>query len=156
LEIYYICNFYFCFLAAPISRNPYISVNYNKSKIHPYHDSSDIPIHSHLSTNNDTNKTNPIFSVSLANSFQTSITRIPSLSSSSSRQHFDSVLVAVSVHQMLLITDMQAGALLGLKGERIQQLQLETWVIVNIGDVNDDNGERRKRIISIDGIGLDF
>jgi hypothetical protein len=57
----------------------------------------------------------------------------------------------VSIHQTLPITDMQAGALLGPKGERIQQLQRETGAIVNIGDLSDENGERRKRIVNIQG-----
>jgi hypothetical protein len=57
----------------------------------------------------------------------------------------------VSIRQTLPITDMQAGALLGPKGERIQQLQRETGAIVNISDLNDDNGERRKRIVNIQG-----
>lgn len=57
----------------------------------------------------------------------------------------------VSIHQTLPITDMQAGALLGPKGERIQQLQRETGAIVTIGDINDDNNERRKRIVNIQG-----
>ncbi len=46
---------------------------------------------------------------------------------------------------------MQAGALLGPKGERIQQLQRETGAIVNIGDLSDENGERRKRLVNIQG-----
>jgi hypothetical protein len=46
---------------------------------------------------------------------------------------------------------MQAGALLGPKGERIQQLQRETGAIVNIGDLSEENGERRKRIVNIQG-----
>jgi hypothetical protein len=57
----------------------------------------------------------------------------------------------VSVRQTLPITDMQAGALLGPKGERIQQLQRESGAIVNISDSNDENGDRRKRIVNIQG-----
>jgi hypothetical protein len=71
----------------------------------------------------------------LTNSFQTANT---SISSSSSQQHFDRVLILVSIHQTLLITDMQAGALLEPKGQRIRQLQRETGAIVNIGDLNDN------------------
>ena len=57
----------------------------------------------------------------------------------------------VAIHQTLPISDMQAGALLGPKGERIQQLQRETGAIVNIGDLSDENGERRKRLVNIQG-----
>jgi hypothetical protein len=145
----------YCFLVVPPSFNPYIPVNFNRSKAHLYCGYSDIPMQSHLSTNNDTNKTNPLFPLPVANSFQTSVTSIPTLSSSTSsscsQQHFDRVLMPVSIHQTLPITDMQAGALLGPKGERIQQLQRETGAIVNIGDLSDENGERRKRIVNIQG-----
>ncbi len=84
----------------------------------------------------------------MINSFQTANTSIPS---SSTQQHFDRVLMPVSIRQTFPITDMQAGALLGPKGERIQQLQRETGAIVNIGDFNDENGERRKRMVNIQG-----
>ena len=57
----------------------------------------------------------------------------------------------VSIHQTIPITDMQAGALLGPKGERIQQLQRETGAIVTIADLNDDANERRRRIVNIQG-----
>jgi hypothetical protein len=124
-------------------------VNYNRSKAHLYCGYSDIPIHNHLSTNNDPNKTNALFPLPLTNTFQTPVTSIPS--SSSSQQCFDRVLMPVSIRQTLPITDMQAGALLGPKGERIQQLQRETGAIVNIGDLNDENGDRRKRIVNIQG-----
>ncbi|CAF2537724.1 unnamed protein product [Rotaria sp. Silwood2] len=89
----------------------------------------------------------------MTHSFQTSAASIASSSSSSSssQQHFDRVLMPVSIRQTLPITDMQAGALLGPKGERIQQLQRETGAIVSIGDLSDDNGERRKRIVNIQG-----
>ena len=97
---------------------------------------------SHLPTKTEANKTNAILPLP--------VTPIPT-SSSSSQQHFDRVLMPVSIHQALPITDMQAGALLGPKGERIQQLQRETGAIVNIGDLNDENGERRKRIVNIQG-----
>ncbi len=148
---FYLCRF---FSVAPIAFNPYIPVNYNRSKTHLYCGYSDTPIQSHLSTNNDTNKTNPTFPLPLTNTFQTPITSIPLSSSSSllsTQQLFDRVLMPVSIHQTLSITDMQAGALLGPKGERIQQLQRETGAIVNIGDLNDENGERRKRIVNIQG-----
>jgi hypothetical protein len=138
------------FLVAPMAFNPYIPVNYNRSKSHLYCGYSDIPVHSQLSTNNDINKTNPTFPLPLANSFQIPTTSAP-ISSSSSQQHFDRVLMPVSIHQTLQITDMQAGALLGPKGERIQQLQRETGAIVNIGDFIDENGERRKRLVNIQG-----
>jgi hypothetical protein len=144
----------FFFSVAPIAFNPYIPVNYIRSKTHLYCGYSDTPIQSHSSTNNDTNKTNPIFPLPLTNTFQTPITSIPSSSSSSlssTQQLFDRVLMPVSIHQTIPITDMQAGALLGPKGERIQQLQRETGAIVNIGDLNDENGERRKRIVNIQG-----
>ena len=112
---------------------------------------SDIPIYSHSSNNNDTNKTNPLFPLPLINSFPTPATSIPTQSLSSSQQYFDRVLMPVSIRQTLPITDMQAGALLGPKGERIQQLQRETGAIVNISDSNEDNGDRRKRIVNIQG-----
>lgn len=137
----------------PIAFNPYIPVNYNRSKIHLYCGYSDISINSHLIPNNETNKTTSIFSLPVTNSFQSPITSIPlpPPPSLSSQQHFDRVLMPVSIHQTLPITDMQAGALLGPKGERIQQLQRETGAIVNIGDFIDDNSERRKRIVNIQG-----
>ena len=57
----------------------------------------------------------------------------------------------VPSHRTLSITDTQAGALLGPKGERIQQLQRETGAIVTIGDLNDESGERRRRVVYIQG-----
>ncbi|CAF3651205.1 unnamed protein product [Rotaria sordida] len=132
-EIYTICSqqvVIYVFSVAPIAYNPYNPVNYNRSKTHLYGGYSDIP------TQNDTNRTNSLFPLS---------------SNNSSQQHFDRVLMPVSIRQTLPITDMQAGALLGPKGERIQQLQRETGAIVNIGDLNDDNGDRRKRIVNIQG-----
>ncbi|CAF0844688.1 unnamed protein product [Adineta steineri] len=151
-EIYTICSQQ----ALPTAFNPYTPVNYNRSKIHLYCGYSDMSTINHSSNNNDTTKTNPLFPLQLTNYFQTSATSIPSLStsspsSSSSQQHFDRVLMPVSVRQTLPITDMQAGALLGPKGERIQQLQRETGAIVNISDLNDENGDRRKRIVNIQG-----
>ncbi|CAF0881326.1 unnamed protein product [Rotaria sp. Silwood1] len=145
-EIYTICSQQ----VEPIVYNPYNPVNYNRSKTHLYGGYSDISTQYHSSTNNDTNRTNLLFPSPLTNSFQTPATSISS-SSSSSQQHFDRVLMPVSIRQTLPITDMQAGALLGPKGERIQQLQRETGAIVNISDLNDDNGERRKRIVNIQG-----
>lgn len=138
-------------LVAPSAFNPYIPVNFNRSKTHLYCGYSDISIESHLLSRNDPNKTNPIFPLPVINSFPTAVPSIPVASSSTPQQHFDRVLMPVSIHQTLPITDMQAGALLGPKGERIQQLQRETGAIVNIGDVNDENGERRKRIVNIQG-----
>jgi hypothetical protein len=142
-----------CFLVVPIAFNPYTPVNYNRLKTHLYCGYSDIPIHSQSPSNNDTNKTNPLFPLPLTNSLQTPVTCIPPPPSSSlsSQQHFDRVFMPVSIRQTLPITDMQAGALLGPKGERIQQLQRETGAIVNISDINDENGERRKRIVNIQG-----
>jgi len=140
------------FLVPPTAVNPYIPVNYNRSKTHLYYGYSDISTLNHSFTNNDIAKSTSLFPLQLTNPCQTGITSIPSSSSPlSSQQHFDRVLMPVSVRQTLPITDMQAGALLGPKGERIQQLQRESGAIVNISDLNDENGDRRKRIVNIQG-----
>jgi hypothetical protein len=100
----------------------------------------------------DTIKPNPLFPLQLTNHLPTSINSAPAPPSSVlSQQHFDRVLMPVSIRQTLPITDMQAGALLGPKGERIQQLQRETGAIVNISDMNDENGDRRKRMVNVQG-----
>lgn len=93
-------------------------------------------------------KTNASLSSATFSRCQTPATSVPL---TSTQQHFDRVLMPVSICETLSITDMQAGALLGPKGERIQQLQRETGAIVNIGDLYEDNGERRKRIVNIQG-----
>ena len=57
----------------------------------------------------------------------------------------------VLIHRTFPITDIQAGALLGLKGDRIQRLQLETGAIINIDDFHDDKSERQKCIVNVQG-----
>ncbi|CAF3435413.1 unnamed protein product [Rotaria socialis] len=156
-EIYTICSQQ----VKPIANNPYKPVNYNRSKADLYGGYSDILAQNHLQISNDINRANTLCPLPLNNSFLTpnistlSSSSSSSLSSSSSssscRQLFDRVLIPVPLCQTLTITDMQAGALLGPKGERIQQLQRETGAIVNIGDLNEDNGERRKRTVNIQG-----
>ncbi|UJR35064.1 hypothetical protein I4U23_027840 [Adineta vaga] len=143
-EIYTIC----CQQVIPVSFIPYIPINYNRTKIHLYYGYSDIPLVNPVSINDETTKQNPLFPPQSTNYFQLSNNPIPS---SSSQQHFDRVLMPVSIRQTLPITDMQAGALLGPKGERIQQLQRETGAIVNISDMNDENGDRRKRMVNVQG-----
>jgi len=132
-EIYTICSQQ----SSPDTSNQYNPINYNKSKVHLYGGYSD----NNFSQTSDLNKTNN----SIFSSLQVTNSNV------SSQQHFDRVLMPVSIHQTIPITDMQAGALLGPKGERIQQLQRETGAIVTIADLNDDANERRRRIVNIQG-----
>lgn len=135
----------------PLLYIPYNPVNYNELRTHYYGGYSDNPNENDLTISNEMNRTNSLLPSSMNNSFQDPTILTTTSSSLSSKQHFDRVLMPVSIHQTLSITDMQAGALLGPKGERIQQLQRETGAIVNIGDVHEDNGEKRKRIVNIQG-----
>jgi hypothetical protein len=130
----------------------YTPDNYNRSKIHLYGGYADTTALV-LSTGNGT-ASHSLFPVDTSQAPATPIPSpcLPASSPTSpSQQHFDRVLMPVSIRQALPITDMQAGALLGPKGERIQQLQRETGAIVNIGDLNDESNERRKRIVHIQG-----
>ena len=67
------------------------------------------------------------------------------------QQHFDRVLMPVSIQQTLPINDIQTGILLGHQGERLQQLQRETGALIHIGDSIEENHERRKRLVTIQG-----
>ena len=133
-------------LVIPASFHPYIPVNHNRSKTHVYFGYSDIS-----STDSDPAKFNSLLSPQFTIHCQPLIIANPPSSSQQQQQHFDRVLMPVSIRQTLPITDMQAGALLGPKGERIQQLQRETGAIVNISDMNDENGDRRKRMVNVQG-----
>ncbi|CAF0940935.1 unnamed protein product [Adineta ricciae] len=141
-EIYTIC----CQQVAPVSFHPYTPVNHNRSKTHVYFGYSDIS-----STDSDSVRFNSLLSPQFTIHCQPLTIANPSSSSQQQQQHFDRVLMPVSIRQTLPITDMQAGALLGPKGERIQQLQRETGAIVNISDMNDENGDRRKRMVNVQG-----
>lgn len=136
----------------PTAFNPYIPVNYSRLKAQHYCGYSDIPPLPQSSSTGDSIKPAPLFPLQLITHLPPSIgsPAVPP-SSAPSQPHFDRVLMPVSIRQTLAITDMQAGALLGPKGERIQQLQRETGAIVNISDVNDENGERRKRLVNVQG-----
>ena len=121
----------------PLSNSiPYNPQHCNRSKVHLYGGYSDPPL-----------------SIpSAPSSFFPSPVVVAAAAASTSEQHFDRVLMPVPSHRTLSITDTQAGALLGPKGERIRQLQRETGAIVTIGDVNEESSEqRRKRIVYIQG-----
>ena len=142
---------------------PYNPINYNRMKIYLYGGYPDMIMNmvtstGGLSTKEDCtyahssmNQTAGISLNSSLSSLSSSLSSSPSASSPfSSQNHFDRVLMPVSIRQMLTITDTQAGALLGPKGERIQQLQRETGAIVTISDLN-ECGERRKRVVYLQG-----
>ena len=136
------------FLASPTVYNPYDPIHYNRSKLHAYGGYPETFIDTQLSPKVETNQTSDLFSLAMSAGPPTPVA---ALASSSFPNHFDRVLMPIAIRQTLQITDMQAGALLGPKGERIQQLQRETGAIVNIGDVHDESGERRKRLVSVQG-----
>ena len=134
-EIYSICSQ----CEKPSQSILYNPINSNRSKVHLYGGYSD------LSTTNSIDSTK-LFPQSNRQC------ESPVMTNSTSNNHFDRVLMPVSIRETVRITDMQAGALLGPKGERIQQLQRETGAIVTIGDVNDEPiVDRRKRIVFIQG-----
>ncbi|CAF2940573.1 unnamed protein product [Rotaria sp. Silwood2] len=110
-EIYTIC----CQQAVPIASNPYIPINYNRSKTHLYCGYLDILVLNHSSIKNNTTNTNSLFLLQLTNHFQTPMTSISSLPESSTQQHVAHVLMIVSVRQTLSIIDMQVDPLLGSK-----------------------------------------
>ncbi|CAF1343005.1 unnamed protein product [Rotaria sp. Silwood1] len=101
--------------AVPIASNPYIPINYNRSKTHIYCGYLDILVLNHSSIKNNTTNTNSLFLLQLTNHFQTPMTSISSLPESSTQQHFAHVLMIVSVRQTLSIIDMQVNTLLGPK-----------------------------------------